>query len=47
MNSLKTKLEPVTELVPSREFCLDLAEGGHWYGHGFAQEQPYPLDTGQ
>ncbi len=23
-----------------------LADGGHWYGHGFAQDQPWPLETG-
>jgi alpha-glucosidase (family GH31 glycosyl hydrolase) len=27
--------------------CVDLASGGHWYGHGFSHEQPYPLENGE
>jgi len=23
---------------------FDIASGGHWYGHGFANRQPYPLE---
>lgn len=26
---------------------IDLASGGHWYGHGFAHVQPYPLEAGE
>jgi alpha-glucosidase (family GH31 glycosyl hydrolase) len=26
---------------------VDLAIGGHWYGHGFNHVQPYPLETGR
>jgi myogenesis-regulating glycosidase len=26
---------------------FDLASGGHWYGHGFSHEQPYPLERGE
>ncbi len=34
---------PVPRGVPVR---FDLASGGHWYGHGFAGTQPYPLEAG-
>ena len=45
---------PVRPLKSSRAIRLaageairfDLASGGHWYGHGFAHVQPYPLNTG-
>ena len=34
--------------VPAGETVrFDLASGGHWYGHGFAHTQPYPLETGE
>lgn len=26
---------------------VDLADGGHWYGHGFSHVQPYPLECGE
>lgn len=26
--------------------AIALAEGGHWYGHGFNHRQPYPLELG-
>jgi alpha-glucosidase (family GH31 glycosyl hydrolase) len=29
------------------EVRVDLASGGHWYGHGFSHVQPYPLETGR
>ncbi|OGV59364.1 MAG: hypothetical protein A2X45_22055 [Lentisphaerae bacterium GWF2_50_93] len=29
------------------EIVFDLSSGGHWYGHGFSHEQPYPLETGK
>jgi len=25
---------------------VEIAGGGHWYGHGFAHDQPYPLEAG-
>jgi len=33
--------------VPAGEvLSVDLASGGHWYGHGFSHVQPYPLEAG-
>ncbi len=32
-------------LTPGEVFSVDLASGGHWYGHGFSHVQPYPLET--
>ncbi|HBC85602.1 MAG TPA: hypothetical protein DCZ94_01480 [Lentisphaeria bacterium] len=29
------------------EIVFELSSGGHWYGHGFAHEQPYPLERGK
>ncbi len=29
------------------ELDFELSSGGHWYGHGFAHVQPYPLETGK
>jgi len=26
---------------------MDLAAGGHWFGHGFNHVQPFPLETGE
>ncbi|MGQ9663678.1 MAG: glycoside hydrolase family 31 protein, partial [Kiritimatiellia bacterium] len=34
------------ELSPGDIVQIELALGGHWYGHGFNQVQPYPLETG-
>jgi alpha-glucosidase (family GH31 glycosyl hydrolase) len=34
------------EITPGRPLVVALA-GGHWYGHGFAHVQPYPLETGE
>ena len=28
------------------ELVFPLAEGGHWFGHGFSNDQPFPLETG-
>ena len=34
-------------VVPRGEtLSVDLASGGHWYGHGFSHVQPYPLSAG-
>jgi alpha-glucosidase (family GH31 glycosyl hydrolase) len=27
------------------ELKIDITKGGHWYGHGFNHDQPYPLET--
>jgi alpha-glucosidase (family GH31 glycosyl hydrolase) len=33
-------------VLPAGEpLLLSLAEGGHWYGHGFNHVQPWPLET--
>ncbi len=35
-------------LLPmGEELVVDLASGGHWYGHGFSHVQPYPLESGE
>ena len=34
-------------LPKGEELVVDLASGGHWYGHGFSHVQPYPLEVGQ
>ena len=34
------------ELQAGEALTVELASGGHWYGHGFSHEQPYPLETG-
>lgn len=31
-------------LHPGQTLAACLADGGHWYGHGFAHRQPYPLE---
>ncbi|HEX2949860.1 MAG TPA: TIM-barrel domain-containing protein, partial [Armatimonadota bacterium] len=36
----------VITLAAGDVFSVDLASGGHWYGHGFSHVQPYPLETG-
>ncbi|MGI6494507.1 MAG: glycoside hydrolase family 31 protein [Kiritimatiellia bacterium] len=28
------------------ETAIPLAPGGHWFGHGFSHDQPFPLETG-
>ena len=33
------------ELPRGEWLRVDLASGGHWYGHGFAHRQPYPLEA--
>ncbi len=34
------------EVAAGRTVRFDLASGGHWYGHGFNHDQPYPLEAG-
>ncbi len=34
-------------IAVGEEIVFDLSSGGHWYGHGFSHEQPYPLETGK
>ena len=34
------------ELAPGKTIAFDLESGGHWYGHGFNHDQPYPLEAG-
>lgn len=34
------------ELRLSAGAVVEIDGGGHWYGHGFAHDQPYPLDAG-
>lgn len=29
-----------------RECAFALADGGHWFGHGFSHDQPFPLEAG-
>jgi hypothetical protein len=36
----------VIRLAAGEALTVALAEGGHWYGHGFSHVQPYPLETG-
>lgn len=35
------------DLASGSEIIFDLASGGHWYGHGFSHDQPYPLEQGE
>ena len=37
---------PVVEIPAGTTLTVDLAAGGHWYGHGFNHVQPYPLEQG-
>jgi alpha-glucosidase (family GH31 glycosyl hydrolase) len=34
-------------LEAGESLIVDLREGGHWYGHGFNHDQPYPLDSAE
>jgi len=42
----QTLAGPVIEIPAGTTLTVDLASGGHWYGHGFSHIQPYPLETG-
>jgi len=42
----QTLAGPVIEIPAGTTLTVDLASGGHWYGHGFSHVQPYPLETG-
>ena len=42
----QTLAGPVIEIPAGTTLSVDLASGGHWYGHGFSHIQPYPLETG-
>ena len=33
-------------LNAGQEVSIALADGGHWYGHGFAHNQPWLLEAG-
>jgi len=33
-------------LAPGEALAFDLASGGHWFGHGFSHDQPWPLEAG-
>lgn len=46
MNTIE-KLSSDIVLPAGEELVVDLASGGHWYGHGFSHVQPYPLETGK
>jgi alpha-glucosidase (family GH31 glycosyl hydrolase) len=49
MTSIDTaidKLESDVVLPAGEPLLISLAEGGHWYGHGFNHVQPWPLETG-
>jgi alpha-glucosidase (family GH31 glycosyl hydrolase) len=37
----------VLRLAAGEAVRFDLASGGHWYGHGFGHDQPYPLESGE
>jgi alpha-glucosidase (family GH31 glycosyl hydrolase) len=34
------------DLPAGTTISFNLASGGHWFGHGFNHDQPYPLETG-
>lgn len=38
---------PALEVPAGVTLAVDLASGGHWYGHGFSHVQPLPLETGE
>ena len=37
----------VLPIEAGEPLSVELAAGGHWYGHGFNHVQPYPLETGR
>ena len=37
----------VLDVRAGQKIAFDLKSGGHWFGHGFSHEQPYPLETGR
>ena len=37
----------VLELKAGQTLAVDLASGGHWFGHGFNHQQFYPLERGE
>ena len=38
--------EGVFLLAAGSECTFALADGGHWFGHGFSHDQPFPLEAG-
>ncbi|HOX05204.1 MAG TPA: glycoside hydrolase family 31 protein [Planctomycetota bacterium] len=34
------------KLAAGEALAFDLASGGHWFGHGFSHDQPWPLEAG-
>jgi hypothetical protein len=46
MKSTIDRLQANFVLPAGAPLLLSLAEGGHWYGHGFSHFQPWPLETG-
>jgi len=49
MTGMTTTIDklPTDFVVPAGEsLVVGLAEGGHWYGHGFSHVQPWPLEAG-
>ncbi len=37
----------VLPVEAGESLSVELAAGGHWFGHGFSHVQPYPLETGR
>lgn len=46
INGKSVELCPVIPVKKDDIVTLDVAAGGHWYGHGFNHNQPYPLEKG-
>jgi alpha-glucosidase (family GH31 glycosyl hydrolase) len=42
-----TDAPPSLRLDAGQVLEISLAQGGHWYGHGFNHDMPYPLETGE
>ncbi|MBL8028212.1 MAG: hypothetical protein JNL74_17445 [Fibrobacteres bacterium] len=43
-NRQTIKNDCIFEIKQGSTCEIDLTTGGHWYGHGFAHRQPYPLE---
>lgn len=46
INGNPIELASTIPVRAGEEVTVDLASGGHWYGHGFNHDQPYPLEQG-
>jgi alpha-glucosidase (family GH31 glycosyl hydrolase) len=45
--SLENVTETIRILAVGETLSFNIADGEHWYGHGFNHVQPYPLETGR